>query len=532
MEYDQDNYTIRRITKKGTYVLNTLAGTQALNGRGISKDQLTIVEEEQSEEEQSEEESEEQSEEESKAVQTWDNYDGQSEEEQSEEELPMGTKVKYEQEDYTIKRRTNNGTYVLNTAAGKQALKGRGISKDQLTIVGKQSEDGQPVLVADTTDDEEEEEEEEAVEEEEESLAKMYEEVDLDDVDMLNLLGSDDDDVLNLLEEEEEEEKEDDIDTPEIEFRKAGFDTDQILNAAEDKTVSQGGLNDTGIERILKANKISSDGDDTDRLERLKMLVNGELFSMNDENTEASKFYYPDDYVPEQILNGSKGLTKSKDGLSKEDIKLILQLNGQPEDGKRKVLNKRLRAILPSEDELLAVSSSESDDDDDDVSDDDEDKRLGGGLAALEKMKQKRDDEDERNRARASIDRDRGRYSTRLQHTPGDLSMMLAEMSDDWATSEDELNFAEESDSEFKSSSGVDFAESSATSGPDFAESSSAETDDESLISSNALSFAESSASDGPVIPSSDAMEFAESSDAVSEKKTSDIDFAESSDYD
>ena len=393
------------------------------------------------------------------------------------------------------------------------------------------------------------------LQEEEESGEELSDNSDFDasDDDMLKVLLEEEEEDNPLLEEEEEEE-EDDIDTPEIEFRNAGFDAAQILNAADDKTVSQQGLNDTGIKLILEANKISIDGDYKDRLERLKMLVKKELFSMYDENTEASKFYYPDRYEPEQILNASKGKSAGSDGLNVDDIKKILKTNGQPEDGLREELEKRLRAILPSEDELLASEELRASDDSDESSSDEYDS-LSGGLDALVEMASNMPDDDVDMQERDHIARDiTGRRGFGLQHTPGDLSMMLAEMSDDWATSEDELNFAEESDSELKSSSGVDFAESSAvdsidiaasstssgvdfaessaTSGPDFAESSSAETDDESLISSNALSFAESSATDGAVIPSSDAMEFAESSDAVSEKNSSGLDFAESSDYD
>ena len=94
---------------------------------------------------------------------------------------------------------------------------------------------------------------------------------------------------------------------------------------------------------------------------------------------------------------------------------------------------------------------------------------------------------------------------------PGDLSTMLANMSDDWASSEDELNFAEEEEEEIiKTSSGLEFAESSTvetdsdldfaedtskskSSGLEFAESSTVETDSDKEAVSSGLGWAESS---------------------------------------
>ena len=99
---------------------------------------------------------------------------------------------------------------------------------------------------------------------------------------------------------------------------------------------------------------------------------------------------------------------------------------------------------------------------------------------------------------------------------PSDLSHLVAAMSDDWASSEDELNFAEDSEMDSKTSSGLEFGESSAasgagssgagSSGPEFAESSAAETDSD-------LEFAESSAVGSSAVDiGSSALEFAESS--------------------
>jgi hypothetical protein len=111
--------------------------------------------------------------------------------------------------------------------------------------------------------------------------------------------------------------------------------------------------------------------------------------------------------------------------------------------------------------------------------------------------------------------------------TPGELTRMLSNMSDDWASSEDELNFA-------SNGSELEFAESSATEmktsdGLEFAESSAVETDSGGEMS-DGLGFAESSD-----VKTSSGLEFAESSavETDSGKEMSPgLDFAESSDYD
>ena len=125
---------------------------------------------------------------------------------------------------------------------------------------------------------------------------------------------------------------------------------------------------------------------------------------------------------------------------------------------------------------------------------------------------------------------------------PGELSEMLNNMTDDWASSDEELNFAldsENEDMEFAASSSIDtddsdmdFAESSdkkTSSGLDFAVSSSIETDSdlassefaESAHTSSGLEFAASSAVD-----SDKSEDFAVSSSVETD---SDLDFAESS---
>jgi hypothetical protein len=113
----------------------------------------------------------------------------------------------------------------------------------------------------------------------------------------------------------------------------------------------------------------------------------------------------------------------------------------------------------------------------------------------------------------------------------GALAEMVANMSDDWASSEDELNFAEESESDELGSDQLQFAESSAVehneSGSlEFADSSAVETDSDAEVAvqstsektSSGLEFAESSAVD---------------SDSARENgSSSGLGWAESSDYD
>jgi hypothetical protein len=113
--------------------------------------------------------------------------------------------------------------------------------------------------------------------------------------------------------------------------------------------------------------------------------------------------------------------------------------------------------------------------------------------------------------------------SMQTQIPSGDLTSMVANMSDDWAESDEELNFAEDSDTGDTGS--MEFAESSQqedSGSMEFAESSSLETDSDAEL---------------PRVHSSthsSALEFAESSavDSESDKVSSEAAFAESSDYD
>merc|ERR1712166_243430 len=108
---------------------------------------------------------------------------------------------------------------------------------------------------------------------------------------------------------------------------------------------------------------------------------------------------------------------------------------------------------------------------------------------------------------------------------PGELSEMLNNMTDDWASSDEELNFAmdsENEDMEFAASSAVDTDDSDL----DFAESSDKKTSSglefaESSHTSSGLEFAASSAVD-----SDKSEDFAVSSSVETD---SDLDFAESS---
>ena len=108
----------------------------------------------------------------------------------------------------------------------------------------------------------------------------------------------------------------------------------------------------------------------------------------------------------------------------------------------------------------------------------------------------------------------------------GELTEMVANMTDDWASSEDELNFAEDSEveepAEFAASSSANSNESGSL---EFAESSAVETDSDNDVlasmtgkTSSGLEFAESSAVD--------------SDSAKEHGSSSGLGWAESSDYD
>ena len=95
----------------------------------------------------------------------------------------------------------------------------------------------------------------------------------------------------------------------------------------------------------------------------------------------------------------------------------------------------------------------------------------------------------------------KGLFGTNLVPS-GELTEMLTNMSSDWATSDDELNFAEDSANEFEEEA-MAFAESSSghdTSELVFAETSSGNDANEMVFAGSSESF-------------SSALEFAESSD-------------------
>ena len=118
----------------------------------------------------------------------------------------------------------------------------------------------------------------------------------------------------------------------------------------------------------------------------------------------------------------------------------------------------------------------------------------------------------------------KGLMMVSAQQPPGELSAMIDNMTDDWVSSDEELNFAEQSENdsmEFAASSSLDtdsdldFAQSSERS----VQANSSEEESHSKTSSG-MEFAESSAAE----TDSD-LEFAESSD----KTSSGLEFAESS---
>merc|ERR1712166_126004 len=119
---------------------------------------------------------------------------------------------------------------------------------------------------------------------------------------------------------------------------------------------------------------------------------------------------------------------------------------------------------------------------------------------------------------------------------PGELSEMLNNMTDDWASSDEELNFAldsENEDMEFAASSSIDTDDSDM----DFAESSDKKTSSglefaESSHTSSGLDFAASSAVDSDKYDDfavSSSVETDSDLDFASSKTSSGIDFAESS---
>jgi len=218
------------------------------------------------------------------------------------------------------------------------------------------------------------------------------------------------------------------------------------------------------------------------------------------------------EFSPEQIQMAADGLSKEDGGLNVDEIEYFLKRNHMVKDSD---IQQKREELLEFDswirEKLLQVLQNAHLPDDEFFSDSGVDER------ELETM-------------------DGGRS---VHHPPGELTRMLANMSDDWASSEDELNFAPEDDFvdesaiNSKHSSGLEFAESSAvdtktSSGLEFAESSAVETDSGNEMS-DGLEFAVSSDA-----KSSSDLEFAESSAVETDggkSQTSGLDFALSSDY-
>ena len=343
---------------------------------------------------------------------------------------------------------------------------------------------------------------------------------------------------------EPEESKSSDLDR----FEPFGYELDAIINAALGATLKKKnnapgfGLNKGDIVKILAANHEDTDGDRaelegrlTELLERFELFTT-EIASESEEDAVSEKeeseadegqtdsageyvapsVFNDDGISKDKIVNALQGKTKSNGGLNKGKIVKLLEINGQDTTGDRDDVQERLKEYVLEIDPayLDGAFESEADSDEDLMSDADAE-----ALAAM--AAERREERDQ---------------FTPMRPGPSDLSHLVAAMSDDWASSEDELNFAEDSEMDSKTSSGLEFAESSAasgagSSGPEFAESSAAETDSD-------IEFAESSAVGSSAVDiGSSALEFAESSAGESDvskdkNSSSGLDFAESSDYD
>ena len=201
-------------------------------------------------------------------------------------------------------------------------------------------------------------------------------------------------------------------------------------------------------------------------------------------------------YTLPTLRAAANGLSLSEGGLNAKEVKKVLQLNGLTSKEVRALSGEQARQALSK---LLPVGLAETDVESG-VDDTDSD---ADNLAALNS-------------------------GSRLFSGPGDLTHMLANMTDDWASSEDELQVPEEEES-----ASMDFAESSASemktsSGLEFAESSAVETDSANEMS-DGMEFA--STSD---VKTSSGLEFAESSAVDTDSGvggSSDLTYAESSDY-
>jgi hypothetical protein len=272
---------------------------------------------------------------------------------------------------------------------------------------------------------------------------------------------------------------------------------DELLKAVSDKSDSESDLvesssdddSDSGGEKIDSDNVSDNVSDEESSDEE----------SSDDEDLHSS-IKTVDGATVEQMQKASEGLTFEKGGLNLKVVEKILRENGitlrkrgsfRSPKGFAKWARNRLGELLENIDSIPQAFESESD-----------------------------------------IQSDSGTDAARLANLkgtgPGDLSRMLENMSDDWASSEDELNavadttssleFAESSASEMKTSSGLEFAESSAI-----------ETDSGKEMS-DGLEFAESSD-----VKTSSGLEFAESSAVETDsgkEMSSGLGWAESSDYD
>jgi hypothetical protein len=144
--------------------------------------------------------------------------DSSSDEDEEKDDFKVGTLVEYKNVQYNIRNKTKTGTYVLNTIKGKQAFGGRGISKDELTIITGKGKKGRKkrdngnikkappsqtlhMLKSDDDDDEDEESVSSASEDDSSSEVSVEEEEEEEEED------EDEDEDDEEEEEEEEEEK-------------------------------------------------------------------------------------------------------------------------------------------------------------------------------------------------------------------------------------------------------------------------------------------------------------------------------------
>ena len=204
----------------------------------------------------------------------------------------------------------------------------------------------------------------------------------------------------------------------------------------------------------------------------------------------AAKKFNKGKYTDEQIQAAVNKATEGKGGINVKDIKKLLIENSGDKTAINKLTGPEVRIRL-------------------------------GELAGITPEEQSYSETDSDAEHFAQIN------SSSLLAPPGDLTNMLANMTDDWASSEDELQVPEEE-------STLEFAESSASemktsSGLEFAESSAVETDSANELS-DGFEFAESSD-----VKTSSGLEFAESSAVETDSAregSSDLTYAESSDYD